>query len=284
MAQLSAWSCHTRLFSAFRRYNRKTGFSRIPLNRTFAITNPVEIMQTKPTLFTCLSPALLHLYDVNDTIVVIIDVFRATSTIAAALHNGATKVIPVDSVQGAIDIGTEIGAITAGERDGKIAEGLQYGNSPYEYPRDFINGKLLVLTTTNGTKMLHMALKRGASEVVTGSFPNLSAVCDHLIACNKNVLLACAAWKDRVNMEDSLFAGAVINRVRDHFTIHCDASLAAETLYQHSRVDTWNFIQKTTHYHRLAAYGLEKDMQWCISKDVANVLPTYKEGALLLIK
>jgi len=240
-------------------------------------------MQTKPTLFTCFSPALLHLYDVNDTVVVIIDVFRATSTIAAALHNGATKVIPVDSVQGAIDIGTEIGAITAGERDGKIAEGLQYGNSPYEYPRDFIDGKLLVLTTTNGTKMLHMALKRGASEVVTGSFPNLSAVCDHLIASNKNVLLACAAWKDRVNMEDSLFAGAVINRVKEHFTIHCDASLAAETLYQHSRVDTWSFIQKTTHYHRLAAYGLEKDMQWCISKDIANVLPTYKEGALLLV-
>jgi len=85
-------------------------------------------------------------------------------------------------------------------------------------------------------------------------------------------------------MEDSLFAGAVINRVRDHFTIHCDASLAAETLYQHSLVDTWSFIQKTTHYHRLAAYGLEKDMQWCISKDVANVLPTYKEGSLLLVK
>jgi 2-phosphosulfolactate phosphatase len=241
-------------------------------------------MQTKPTLFTCLSPALLHLFDVNDTIVVIIDVFRATSTIAAALHNGATKVIPVDTVQGAIDIGTEIGAITAGERDGKIAEGLQYGNSPYEYPSEFVDGKVLVLTTTNGTKMLHMALKRGASEVVTGSFPNLSAVCDHLIASNKNVLLACAAWKDRVNMEDSLFAGAVIHQVRDHFTIHCDASLAAETLYQHSRVDTWSFIQKTTHYHRLAAYGLEKDMQWCISKDVANVLPTYKEGSLLLLK
>jgi 2-phosphosulfolactate phosphatase len=220
---------------------------------------------------------------VDGTIVVIIDVFRATSTIAAALYNGATKVIPVDSVQGAIDIGTEIGAITAGERDGKIAEGLQYGNSPYEYPREFVDGRVIVLTTTNGTKMLHMALKRGASEVVTGSFPNLSAVCDHLIASNKNVLLGCAAWKDRVNMEDSLFAGAVINRVKDHFTIHCDASLAAETLYQHSLVDTWGFIQRTTHYHRLAAYGLEKDMQWCISKDVANVLPTYKEGALMLV-
>jgi 2-phosphosulfolactate phosphatase len=240
-------------------------------------------MTGKPTLFTCLSPAMLHLYDLDNCIVVIIDVFRATSTIAAALANGAEKVIPVDSVRGAIDIGTEMGCITAGERDGKIAEGLQYGNSPFEYPCEFIAGKTLVLTTTNGTKLLHMALQRGASEVVTGSFPNLSAVCDHVVASGKNVLLGCSAWKDRVNMEDSLFAGAVINRVKQHFTIHCDASLAAETLYRHSLVDTWNFIKQTTHYHRLAAYGLEKDMQWCISKDVANVLPVYKEGALVLL-
>lgn len=239
-------------------------------------------MPGKPTLFTCLSPAMLHLYDLDNSIVVIIDVFRATSTIAAALHNGAVKVIPVDSVRGAIDIGTEMGCVTAGERDGKIAEGLEYGNSPFEYPEEFISGKTLVLTTTNGTKLLHMALKQGASEVVTGSFPNLSAVCDHLIASGKNVVLGCSAWKDRVNMEDSLFAGAVVHQVKEHFTIHCDASLAAETLYQHSRVDTWNFIKQTTHYHRLASYGLEKDMEWCISKDIANVLPTYKEGALVL--
>src|SRR5215218_3873042 len=163
-------------------------------------------MTEKPTLFTCLSPSLLHLYDVQNCVMVIIDVFRATSTIAAALHNGAKKVIPVDSVRGAIDIGTEMGCITAGERDGKIAKGLQYGNSPFEYPCEFINGKTLVLTTTNGTKLLHMALQKGASEVITGSFPNLSAVCKHLKSKNKNVILGCSAWKDRFNIEDTLFA------------------------------------------------------------------------------
>src|SRR5512138_1954346 len=94
----------------------------------------------KPTLFTCLSPSLLHLYDVHDAIVVVIDVFRATSTVAAALYNGAERIIPVDSVQGAIELGNELGAITAGERDGKIAPGLQYGNSPLEYPRSFVEG------------------------------------------------------------------------------------------------------------------------------------------------
>ena len=134
--------------------------------------------QLKPTLYTCLSPALLHLTDVSSSIVVIIDVFRATSTIATALYNGAKNIIPVDSVAECIRIGKQIEGITAGERDGQVAEGLKHGNSPFEYPKEFIGGKTLVLTTTNGTKLLHMALDKGAKEIITGSFPNLSAVCN----------------------------------------------------------------------------------------------------------
>ncbi|TAD82836.1 MAG: 2-phosphosulfolactate phosphatase [Bacteroidetes bacterium] len=238
-------------------------------------------MPEKPLLHTCLSPALLHLYDLSNTAVVIIDVFRATSTIAAALHNGAAKVIPVDSVEGCIEIGAEMGAITAGERDGKVVPGLQHGNSPLEYPRSFIEGKTLVLTTTNGTRLLHMALKKGATAVVTGSFGNLSVVCNYLLASGKNVLLGCSAWKDRINSEDTLFAGAVIEQIGEHFTIHCDASLAAASLYGAVKADIWAFTQKTTHYHRLSAYGLQKDMEWCLTKDIAPVLPLYKDGALV---
>lgn len=236
--------------------------------------------KTKPSLFTSVSPSLLHLYDVSDAIVVIIDVFRATSTIAAALHNGAKKIIPVDSIALCVEIAKKIGGITAGERDGKIAEGLKHGNSPLEYPREFIEGKTLVLTTTNGTRLLQMALNNGAETIITGSFPNLSAVCNFLIQQNKNVILGCAAWKDRLNIEDTLFAGAIIHRIKDYFNIHCDASLNAETIYHHSQNDIWSFIKKTTHYHRLSAYGLEEDMKYCLNVDVANVLPIYKEGAL----
>src|SRR5215217_6854123 len=172
---------------------------------------------SKPTLYTCLSPSLLHLYDVRDCVVVVIDILRATSTISTALYNGAKAIIPVDSVEKCIRLGREMECITAGERDGQVAEGLQHGNSSFEYPREFIEGKTLVLTTTNGTKLLHMALAKGATEIITGSFLNLSAVCDHLIDLKRNVILACAAWKDRPNMEDTLFAGAVIDRVQQHF-------------------------------------------------------------------
>jgi 2-phosphosulfolactate phosphatase len=238
-------------------------------------------MSNKPTLNTSLSPALLHLYDLSSSVVVIIDVFRATSTIASALHNGAKAVIPVDSVPKAIEISKSIGGIAAGERDGKLAEGLEHGNSPLEYPRDFIENKTLVLTTTNGTRLLQMALDKGADTIISGSFPNLSAVCDYLVAEKKNVVLGCAGWKDRFNLEDTLFAGAVIHRIKEHFTIHCDSSLMAETMYTKHKKDLVKFAPNLTHYHRLVErFGLIEDIKFCLTADGANVLPVYKEGRL----
>ncbi len=240
-------------------------------------------MNQKPTLFTSLSPALLHLYNLENTIVVVIDVFRATSTIATALANGAKRIIPVDNVEDCKTIGQKTdNAITAGERDGKVIEGLQYGNSPAEYPQGFIEGKTLVLTTTNGTKLLHMAVDKGCAEVVTGSFPNLSAVCEFLIRENKNVVLGCSGWKDRFNLEDTLFAGAVIERIKEHFTIHCDSSLMAESMYALNKNDLFHFIQNTTHWHRLAGYGLEKDLKYCVTIDAAHVLPIFRNGDLVV--
>ncbi len=240
----------------------------------------------KPTLYTSLSPALLHLYDLNNATVVIIDVLRATSTIATALFNGAKTVIPVDSVSRCIELGRQMECYSAGERDGKIAEGLKYGNSPFEYPQQFIKGKTLVLTTTNGTRLLHMALEKGAAIIITGSFPNLSVVCEYLIRKNKPAILACAAWKDRVNMEDTLFAGAVINRVKDHFSINCDSSQMAETLYNVAGNDLYEFMKEkdASHFHRLSSFGLEKDIRYCLTPDVANVLPFYETGKLNIHK
>ena len=241
-------------------------------------------MNSKPTLFTCLSPSLLHLYDVSKSIVVVIDVLRATSTIATALYNGARCVIPVDSVSRCIALGKQIDGITAGERDGKIAEGLQYGNSSFEYPKEFIGNKTLVLTTTNGTRLLHMALEKGAGEIITGSFPNLSAVCDHLVDKNIPVILGCAAWKDRINIEDTLFAGAVISRIKNHFSINCDASHIAETMYEQAKDDMFDFMKRNnaSHYHRLMNFGLEDDIRYCLTPDSANILPEYIEGKLVV--
>jgi len=238
----------------------------------------------KPTLYTSLSPALLHLYNVRDCVVVVIDILRATSTIATALYNGAREVIPVDSVEKCIRLGKEMACITAGERDGQIAEGLQYGNSSFEYPREFVQGKILVLTTTNGTKLLHAALAKGATEIITGSFLNFSSVCDHLAQEKKNVILACAGWKDKVNIEDTLFAGAVISKLRDSFEINCDASNMAACVYQQAQENLFDFLKNNnaSHYHRLMNFGLEKDIRHCLTLDIASVLPYYINERLVI--
>ncbi len=226
----------------------------------------------KPSLEVCLSPALLHLYNTRDAVVLIIDVFRATSTITAALHNGAKCVIPVASVAECIALGESIpDSITAGERDGKVAEGLQHGNSPSEYPERFVKGKTLVLTTTNGTRLLHMV--SGASDIIIGSFLNLDAVSDFLLRKGKNVLLGCASWKDKFNLEDTLFAGAVVNKVQHAFDINCDSARAAKHLNDSSKGNYIDFLKESAHYKRLSAYGLQDDMAYCATPNLHPVVP-----------
>ncbi|MDE3213704.1 MAG: 2-phosphosulfolactate phosphatase [Bacteroidota bacterium] len=239
-----------------------------------------------PTLSTCLSPSLLHLYDVSDSLVVIIDILRATSTIATALYNGARSVIPVDSVAECIKLGRQMDVLTAGERDGKIAEGLTYGNTPLQYTREFIEGKTLVLTTTNGTRLLHMALAEGAKGILTGAFSNLSALCDYLVAEHKNVILACAAWKDKINIEDTLLAGAVIHRIKSHFSLNCDSTMIAESLYLEAGDRLFDFMKEknASHYHRLMGFGLEEDIRFCLTPDNANIPVIYKDGRLVAVR
>lgn len=236
----------------------------------------------KPTLYTVMTPSLLHLYDLKQSIVVIIDILRATSTIATALHNGAKEIIPVDSIAECIRLSKQMEAVSAGERDGKIAEGLQFGNTPFDYSREFIEGKTLVLTTTNGTRLLHMALAADADEIITGSFCNFSSVVRYLSTCKKNVILACAAWKDKINIEDTLFAGAVVSQLRDDFTVNCDASHIAASLYETAKTDLFGFMksQNASHYHRLMGFGAEKDLRYCLTHDNADVLVKYENGRL----
>jgi 2-phosphosulfolactate phosphatase len=235
----------------------------------------------KPRLEVCYSPALLHLYDTTDAVVVIIDIFRATSTITAALHNGARSVIPVASVAECIAVGESIpGSLTAGERDGKIVPGLQYGNSPLEFKPGFIDGKTLVLTTTNGTRLLHMV--ENAHEILIGSFLNLTVICDYLRQCNRKVVLGCASWKDRYNLEDTLFAGAVVDRIGDTFDINCDSARGARHLYRSSGgTDLLEFLKDSSHYLRLSNYGLQRDLEYCTTPDLHPVIPVLRGRELV---
>jgi 2-phosphosulfolactate phosphatase len=237
----------------------------------------------RPIVETCLSPALLHLFDTTDKIVVIIDIFRATSTITTALANGAKEVIPVADVNECIALKSfHPEYITAGERDGKIAPGLEYGNSPFEYPPSFIENKTMALTTTNGTKLLHMV--QNAHQIIIGSFLNLNAISQHLIQQKKSILLGCAAWKDRVNKEDTLFAGAVATQIQEHFDILCDSTLLSMDLYTQAmqQKQLLDALKGCNHYKRLSSFGLEKDMKYCTTPNQFNVVPIYNGHSLVI--
>lgn len=239
-------------------------------------------MGRRPQLFTCPSPALLPLYELKDTIAVVIDIFRATSTICAALDNGAKAVIPVATVEECFHLeNTYDNLITAGERDGHVIEGLKGGNSPLEYTPEAISGKILALTTTNGTRLLHKL--KTADEVVAGSFLNIDALCTYLKQQEKNVLLACAGWRDKVNLEDTLFAGAVIDKIGEQFEINCDSSFIAKSLFEQAQKSTslLDYLKAGSHYHRLSRFHLEQDMAYCCSLNLHPVVPVFKEPYLI---
>ncbi|RYE51744.1 MAG: 2-phosphosulfolactate phosphatase [Sphingobacteriales bacterium] len=230
----------------------------------------------------CLTPALLHLYNVEESIVVVIDVLRATSSIVYGIDNGASAIIPVANVEDCLQY-SDCGHLLAAERNGEVVQGYDFGNSPFSYTSEKVKGKTIVLTTTNGTKALHMA-RATAYQVVLGSFLNLQALCDWLKVQNRSVLLLCAGWKDAFNLEDTLFAGAVVSDLRKDFEHFDDSSIAAEDLYLLAQNDLRGYLHKSSHTHRLAALNIEEDIVFCLQRNVCTAIPVLVGDTLIALQ
>ena len=230
----------------------------------------------------CLTPALLDLYAIEDSIVVVIDILRATSSIVYGIENGATAIIPVAQVEDCLNYADQ-GYLLAAERNGEVVQGYDFGNSPFSYTKEKVGGQTVVLTTTNGTKALHLARAR-AHQVVIGSFLNLKPLCDWLKLQDKNVLLLCAGWKDNFNLEDTLFAGAVVAELRKEFSHFDDSSVAAEDLFQLAKNDLRAYINKSSHSHRLAALNIEVDVKFCLQLNICSAIPVLQGEALVALQ
>jgi 2-phosphosulfolactate phosphatase len=227
---------------------------------------------------TILTPALFHQVEIiEEKVVVVIDILRATSTICTILHNGATAVIPVREEAEAKQYKAQ-GSLVGGERGGETIPGFDFGNSPFQYEPSLVKGNEVVLTTTNGTKCIEMS--KVAYQVVIGSFLNLSAVVAHLKSLNKDIVLFCAGWKDRINLEDSLFAGAVAS----HFARRdCDdATLLARDAYEVAKLNLFETLQNANHFQRLASKGVIKDIQYCCITDKLAIVPILRNGKLTI--
>ncbi|WP_158825930.1 2-phosphosulfolactate phosphatase [Mucilaginibacter lacusdianchii] len=236
-------------------------------------------METK-SLEVCLTPALLPLYKVEEYIVVIIDIFRATSSICYGIENGAEAIIPVSQVEECAAYREKgLGYLLAAERNGEVVAGFDFGNSPFAYTTDKVAGKTVVLTTTNGTHALH--LSRSARRVVIGSFLNLTALCNWLKTQQDNVLLVCAGWKNNFNLEDTLFAGAVIEQLKNEGYKLDDPAIAANDLFQLGKADIRQYLKKTSHGERLKKLGIEKDIAFCEQIDLTTAIPVLKGEKLV---
>jgi len=225
-----------------------------------------------PQINVCLSPALIPIFEVEKYIVVIIDIFRATSSITYGINNGAEAIIPVAEVEECLAYQEQYPHyLLAAERNGEVVAGFDFGNSPFSYTKDKVEGKTVVLTTTNGTHALH--LSRNAKKVVIGSFLNLLAINEWLKAQQDDVLLVCAGWKNNFNLEDTIFAGAVANQLIPTGFIPDDAAIAAYDLYQLAKNDLAGYLKKTSHSERLKKLGIEKDIAFCLQVDIATAIP-----------
>ena len=231
------------------------------------------------TIDVCLSPELMHLYNVRDRTVVVVDILRATSCMVTAFAHGVESITPVEDLDTCRRMKRK-GFIISGERDGKKVEGFDMGNSPFEYSTQEIRGKKIAFTTTNGT--LAIEKSKGARKVVIGSFLNLSAVVKYLLFGENNVLIVCAGWKGKVNLEDTLFAGAVIEKLKKHIEQDCDAPLVAQYLYKAACNDMAGFLSNSSHVKRLERLDGDKDIEFCLSQDKYQVLPKLKNGVLAL--
>lgn len=223
------------------------------------------------------SPALVHLYDLDGKNIVVIDVLRATSTICTALHAGAKSIIPVLSTDMALEY-REGDYLLAAERGGEKVDGFQFGNSPREYTQDTVANKEIVLTTTNGTKCMHLSTK--GKRIISGSFVNISVLEQYLTQQEEDVILFCAGWKDKFNLEDFLFAGALAQRLSKNFSLNCDAAEAAIDLYKSVENNIEDYILKASHAQRFKNLGITEDIQLCFKKDSAPVIPLLSNGKI----
>lgn len=234
--------------------------------------NKVEVIHT---------PALLPLYDLKDKVVVVIDILRATTTMCVAFNTGVNKILPVASPDECLMF-KEFDFIIAAERNAVKVPGFDMGNSPFEYENPLIAGKNIAFTTTNGTKAIKMAKAMNPHSILIGSFLNISALCRRIKESNKDLILLCSGWKDKYNLEDTLYAGAVIHHLDNSYQMNDDASLSAYYLYQQHAHDLEALVRKSSHAERFTLLHLQTDdVKFCLQQDTMQIVPQM-EGEFLV--
>ena len=232
-----------------------------------------------------LTPALYPFRTLKEHhVTVAIDLLRATTAVCAAFQAGCSEVVPLDTLEGLEPYRAQ-GYAVAAERGGKKLPGSDYGNSPTEYLSKDMRGIRLSYSTTNGT----VSILRAADAEVTlvGSFANLDALCRRLTEEGRDVVLLCSGWQNDFCLEDTLVAGAVIEKLsilNSQFSIHSDAASMALTLWKQAESDPYKYCRDASHVHRLQGFGpqAQADIEFAFQLNTCPVVPILKKGVLTL--
>jgi 2-phosphosulfolactate phosphatase len=213
--------------------------------------------------------------------VVVVDIFRATSTMVAALAHGVTEILPFADLESCRAMQGQ-GYLIAGERDGLTAPGFELGNSPVAFLEGNYAGKKLAMTTTNGTLALDKS--KGAAEILIGAFPNLQATASYIQSRNLDVLIHCAGWKGRFNLEDSLYAGALVQALSGSHANQEDGALAMSSLFAQASGNLADYLAQASHAKRLQNHGIEADIDFCLSLNLYDqVIGLTQKGELRIV-
>ncbi|MBU8893140.1 MAG: 2-phosphosulfolactate phosphatase [Bacteroidales bacterium] len=231
----------------------------------------------------CLSPELFNKYSSDNKIVVIVDILRATTIITTMFHYGLEKLISVKNLNDALEY-KEKGFLVAAERNGKKVDFADFSNSPFDYSTENIRNKTLVYSTTNGTYSINIAKK--SETVIIASFLNLTSVVSYLLNQKKDVLILCSGWKGDFCIEDSLFAGALSEKLilSKHYTTESDSALSSIDLWNVAKIDLLKYIKKIFQYKRLTNFELGDTINYCFQTDTTTVIPIFKDNYILDLK
>lgn len=227
----------------------------------------------------CLTPDLLHHHSLGNSVVVVADIFRATSCMVTGLAYGVKSITPVATVEECRQL-MERGYIAAAERNASKVEGFDLDNSPFSFMDESLIGSEIAMTTTNGTLSIAKA-KSSAVKVVIGSFLNLGALANMLRGEPYDILVLCAGWKGRPNLEDTLFAGALADALKDEYMITEDGALMAQHLYEQGKENLLSFVANSSHVRRLQRLGIQKDIAYSLQRDLYDVVPVLRGSSLV---
>lgn len=213
--------------------------------------------------------------------VVAIDILRATSVIVTALNNGCKRVLPVLTIEEAMDIASKDKNeyLLGGERKALKIEGFNFSNSPLEYTKENVEGKSLIMTTSNGTRAIKGS--EGAKHIFIGALINAASVADKLIEAGEDVTIVNAGTYGQFSMDDFICSGYIIDRLMSKTDVELtDIAQTAHYVYT-MNPDFISFVSHASHYKRIMELKLQEDLNYCLKKDIINIVPEYINGMIL---